>query len=132
MAPLRLLVTGRPWLALAILVAALAARLVVPAGLMPGAGPRGAMLVACPGEMAMAGMAMPSVAKHPGKADRAKTGFPCAFTGLSLAAIMSSDMPALSATTLPMTCGAVVRLAVVAACTPRLRPPPRGPPPHAA
>jgi hypothetical protein len=117
---LRTLLFARRWFALAIVVAALAVRLVVPAGMMPGFGPDGATLTICTGHGAVG---VPGA-----KPDAAKADAPCAFTGLFAAALDAAALPALPALPLPVAMPAAAVLIAVAGRSRRLRPPLRGPP----
>ncbi len=124
MTRLRSLLTARRWLALALIVAALAVRIIVPAGMMPGFD-GGATFTICTGHGAV-------VAGH-GKADPAKADAPCAFTGLTAAAIDTPAPPVLPAMPLPVAL-VIVAVGIAVLLRPvRLRPPLRGPPePRAA
>ncbi len=140
MARIRLFLAQQRWLALALAVAALAARIVVPAGMMPARGAAGPTLILCSGQMTMAGVAMPDKADtamamsgaHGSGAGKHRHGpapeGPCAFTGLLAAAVDGAAVPALPPTPLPV----AVLLSVVllsATLTPRrLWPHRRGPP----
>ncbi len=119
MARLRFLLVSRPWLALALVLAALAVRVAVPAGMMPGAGRGGPTLVVCSGRMA---------APSTGHRDAQAPDVPCAFTGLIAAAL---DTPALPVVPAPAPLPVAQPVAVPAAvAVPALRlwPPRTGPP----
>ncbi len=134
MTRLRTLIRGHFWAALALLVAALAVRIAVPAGMMPAYGPDGPTLILCSGHMepAMAGMAPAAMAGMPakgdGKHDATPSDAPCAFTGLLAVALDGAALPVLPP---PLVVAIAVLLAtlvgaIVPAC--RLWPPRRGPP----
>lgn len=132
MTRLRILLHGRRWLALLIVVAALAVRIVVPAGTMPGRGADGVTLVVCDGH-AMAAMPGMTTAGDAGSGraggDHAgKTDAPCAFTGLVAAALDAPVLPVLSPLPPPPAVVAPPRGDAVPLRPVRLRPPSRGPP----
>jgi hypothetical protein len=132
---LRSLLLARRWPALALVVATLAVRMIVPAGMMPGAGPGGPTLVVCSGHMtmpetAMPGMAMPGTAKpgDAGRPDPAKADAPCAFTGLLAAALDTAALPVLPPAPPAVVAVRLPALIPVVLRPLRLWPPRRGPP----
>ena len=144
MTRLRALLLDHRWLALAVTLLALAVRIAVPAGMMPGHDVRGATLIVCSGQMdvpaampgitmtgmTMTGMAMPKA--DAGKSDPAKADAPCAYTGLLAAALDTAGVPLLPALPLPVVARAVAALVGVIVPIRRLRPPLRGPPARVA
>ena len=109
------------------MLAALAVRLIVPAGMMPGHGTGGTTLIVCPGHTAMPGMAMPPAKEGVAKGHPAKD-VPCAFTDLLAAALDGPALPVLPAMPLPVAVLIVAGAAAVVRRSRRLRPPLRGPP----
>lgn len=123
---LRSLLLARRWPALALALAALAVRIVVPAGMMPGHGANGPTLIVCSGTAAMPGMTgMPD---RPAPAHDAGHDVPCAFTGLFAAALAAGVVPLLPI--LAFVVAVVLRAAPVPVVlrAVRLRPPSRAPP----
>lgn len=136
---LRSILIRYPALAFAILVAALALRLLVPAGFMPAAGKGAFAIEICSGygpqmstgqPTAMAhAMAMPGMAHHD---DTATSMSPCAFSDLAQAAIGGVDPILLvAAIAFAVMLGLFSGSALPQRIVPRLRPPLRGPPPFA-
>lgn len=115
----------------ALLVLALAIRLLVPAGFMPRVADGHISIGICSGVGPMTVMAMPG-SDH-GKSDdgaHGKPGQPCAFAALSAPALPAADPILVALAMLFVAALALQAAAKCAAVAPRhLRPPLRGPPP---
>lgn len=128
MTALRRHLRSRPWLAALALAAALALRLLVPAGFMPTVADGRVTLTLCSGVQPAAPMAaMPGMAHHDDGSGTAEA--PCAYADLALPALGSAD-PALLAAALAFVVALAMRRAIPLAprASARLRPPLRGPP----
>ena len=117
---------SRPWLAALLLAAALALRVLVPAGFMPTVAEGRVTLTLCSG-VTPAPMAGMHGMTHHESGDAAQS--PCAYADLALPALGAAD-PALLAAALALVMSLAVRRAVPLAprAFARLRPPLRGPP----
>ncbi|MCW4463214.1 hypothetical protein OK349_15990 [Sphingomonas sp. BT-65] len=124
----RRFVLDHPRFAAALLVLALAMKLVVPAGFMPVASPGQIMVLVCtqfgPQHVAIDVPGMPAKPD-----DTAKMDQPCVFAGLGLALLPGAD-PVLLAAALVfiLALGFVAAVPPALVRTPYLRPPLRGPP----
>lgn len=127
MSPIRRLLAHRRLAAL-ICVAALLMKLVVPAGYMIGKHHGRVTIEVCSG-MAPAPMAMPGMPGHDGSHDGGKAEQPCAFAGLSAAALGAVD-PVQVAALIAFVMAVWLSAAMLPAPRRRawLRPPLRGPP----
>lgn len=134
MEALRRLILRRPACAAVLLAAALALRLLVPAGFMPGEVDGGIRLVLCPAAGPIAAPAMAMAGMHHGDPHQQRDAqhgaeAPCAYAGLSLAPLTPVD-PLLLAAALAF----VMAVALIRAAqrpprpAPFWRPPLRGPP----
>ena len=126
-----LVLTHRRLFAL-LLLAVMAMRILLPAGVMPSIQQGQITIIVCTGEgpqMMQMPIAIDEDAGHQGDAHKAKAGAPCAFAGLSSPALSGAD-PVLLAAMLLLVFVAAIRAPDQrpARFTDRLRPPLRGPP----
>lgn len=120
----------RPALAALLIAAALALRVLVPAGFMPVLDQGRIIVSICSGSgpMTMA-IAMPGMAGHDDAAPDALAGKACAFADLALPALGGADPVLLAAAIAFVLALGLARVAPPPATAPlRLRPPLRGPP----
>lgn len=130
----RSLLLASPRLAALILAAALALRVLVPAGFMPDFGSAGPAIMMCSGTGPVAApaafqqeMAARGVVHHSGQDSEAAKG--CAFADLALPLLGGADPVLLVAALLFLVAAALFhRAALPHAASPRLRPPLRAPP----
>ena len=121
-------------MAVLLLLAALAARLLAPAGFMPAFGAQGFAIVLCSGHgpvTAMADMTMHDMGGHVPAApeDHAKTDMPCGFSGLATPGLAGADPVLLALALLFIVATALfTRPIFCVRRVARLRPPLRGPP----
>lgn len=127
MSELRRYLRSRPWLAALVIAAALALRVLVPAGFMPTVADGRVTLTLCSGVAPAPMVRMPGMMHHEG-GDRAQS--PCAFADLALPMSGGAD-PVLLVAALAFVMAVAVRRVVPLAprAFARLRPPLRGPPP---
>lgn len=134
MSALRLRLKLHRWLAAWLIVAALAVKVVVPAGFMPVFSAHSIMIQMCSGsgpqQMTMAMPDMPATGDHaPGKSGQGGKDMPCGFGGLAAPLVAAAD-PVLLAVALwyILAAGLSERAGGIAASIRYLRPPLRGPP----
>lgn len=127
MPALRALVTRFPAAAVALLVAALAMKALVPAGYMPAAGTLLSIRVCSIDPAGRTVRNVPVPAREP--TAPAKPADPCAFASLSLAAAAGAPPPLLAAALVFLFLAALRPASPALPASPlRLRPPLRGPP----
>ncbi len=129
MIALRALLRARCHLALALVVLALAARLLVPAGIMPGSGDRVLTVQICADATGLPKAQLLVIPGKPAPHEDSSAKGTCAFAGLAAPALSGAD-PVLLALALAFILSLGLALAAPALPVryPRFQPPSRGPP----